>query len=93
MVIATKIKPGENLTDEIFYHRKIPDLRYLLKERANLLVADFTKCLDYKAILLHLDVHSCFSVGFVFEWCFFFFSPLSALSLPCPLSLAVPGES
>ena len=29
VVIATKIKPGENLTDEIFFRRKIPDLRYL----------------------------------------------------------------
>ena len=28
MVIATKIKPGENLTDAIFYRRKIPSLRY-----------------------------------------------------------------
>ena len=28
MVIATNIKPAENLTDEIFYRRKFPDLRY-----------------------------------------------------------------
>ena len=25
-----KIKPGENLADEIFYRQKIPDLRYIL---------------------------------------------------------------
>ena len=30
VVIATKIKAGENLTGEIFYWRKIPDLRYLV---------------------------------------------------------------
>ena len=24
-----KIKPGENLTDKIFYSRKIPEIRYL----------------------------------------------------------------
>ena len=30
VVIATKIKPRENLTDEIFYRRKIPDLQYVL---------------------------------------------------------------
>ena len=29
VVIVTKIKPGENLTDEIFYHRKISDLQYM----------------------------------------------------------------
>ena len=28
VVIAMKIKPGENLTKETFYRRKIPDLRY-----------------------------------------------------------------
>ena len=28
--IATKTKPGENLTGEIFYQRKIPDLQYVL---------------------------------------------------------------
>ena len=28
IVIATKIKPSENLTGKIFSHRKIPDLRY-----------------------------------------------------------------
>ena len=30
MVIATKIKPGKNLTNEIFYRQKIPDLRYMM---------------------------------------------------------------
>ena len=29
VVLATKIKPGENLTDEMFYRRKVPDLRYI----------------------------------------------------------------
>ena len=28
VVIVTKIKAGEDLTDEIFYRGKIPDLRY-----------------------------------------------------------------
>ena len=30
VVIATKIKPGKNLTAEILYRQKIPDLRYIL---------------------------------------------------------------
>ena len=29
VVIAAKIKPGKNLTNKIFYFRKIPNLRYL----------------------------------------------------------------
>ena len=30
VVKATRIKPGENLTDKIFYQRKIPNLQYLV---------------------------------------------------------------
>ena len=30
VVIVTKIKLGENLTDEMFYQQKIPDLRYCM---------------------------------------------------------------
>ena len=30
VAITTKIKPGENLTDKIFYRRKILDLRYVI---------------------------------------------------------------
>ena len=29
VVIATKIKPGKNLADELFYRRKIPNLLYM----------------------------------------------------------------
>ena len=31
VVIGTKIKPGENSTNKIFYRWKIPDLQYMRK--------------------------------------------------------------
>ena len=46
VIIATKIKPGKNLTAEIFYRQKIPDLWYTPDRTCCLLVISTQCCQD-----------------------------------------------
>ena len=56
MVIVAKIKPGENLTGEIFYRRKIPNLRYclLFSRYFWVLVSALRHCLIFIMGIIHI---------------------------------------